>query len=1114
MKNNNLSMFLAAALLAGAGTLVIQPEPARAQSSTTGALRGQIKDKATGETLVGATVVATSSVLQGEQVVITDENGLYFVDNLPPGTYTLTVFYNDAKFSRGNVLIQVGKQAVVNVPIDTSAAAGGQTIVIEGRAPIVDQGSTKTGVTLTDEYTNNIPVGRTFGAVLASAPGSQGDQYGISFGGATSAENTYIVEGINTTDTAYGLLSSNLPNEFISETEVITGGYNAEFGRSTGGVVNVVTKQGSNDFKGSVYAYYTPGQLVASAKEIKSQASAVGSETNLDYRADVGGEIGGPIIKDKLWFHVGFNPNFTGATVTRSVNRRFDRVDAMGNPTPDGIADFDPDSGLTLQEEIDSRDLSTTFRTLFFTAKINGALSQNHQFQVSAFGNPRHGEDVFGITRNPAFNRYQFDDGAYDLAAKWSSKFLDGKTQIDAVAGFHRGFEDQRELGSGQNVPYVFYFYTRPLHDFADLEGPGVSECDDTQVADPDDPMGAISNCPVLNYSSQGLGFLEDRTNDRMSGVISLTQRVSLGKAGIHTFKAGADIEFATYDSNRRYSGDVIFRRSANTAAGASGRWQRRRFLNPIRNLTDAEVASLEDMDPANDFMPGATEVICGGGNALCAETVGGLTANTNNRSIAAYIQDSWNIRPNLTLNAGVRWEQQTAYVGEALQGKISPEGEIIPDEAFKLNNMIAPRIGLIYDPTQEGRSKIFGHWGRFYEQVPMDINVRAFGGEITQFTIMNLARVDADPNCNVDHGDGGGNVADRISQCTSQFEQGLLGDGTEFVQPGLKGQFIQELIFGTEYEFAPDFTIGANYVHRSLPIAIEDISTDGGNTYLIANPGEDQMDAFEDLMAEAERLRAMGETDLADLNEYRANQMLAIGRFDKPRRLYDALQVTARQRPTKNSLLLASYTYSRSVGNFPGLFSTETGQLDPNLTSMYDLPDLMGNRFGALGHDRPHLLKIDGFYQFDFKQAGVLTLGAGIRAQSGIPHNALAAHPTYQTDESYLLPRGAIRRSPVTWEADVRTQYGRNFGKNLKVEVFADIFNLLNSQNETDVDERYTADIALPIIGGDLTDAEHSKTTDGFNELNLTPTKNKNFGRLNARQAPLSMRFGVRVTF
>src|SRR5262249_10238984 len=209
--------------------------------------------------------------LQGEQVVITDETGQYFITSLPPGTYTLTVYYNNNTFARGNVLIQVGKEAVVNVTVD-SAAAGpegkpkGEVIEISGSAPIIDQGSTKTGITLTDDYTRNIPTGRTFGAVLGSAAGAQTDQYGISFAGATSAENTYIVEGINTTDTGFGGLSSNLPNEFISETEVITGGYSAEFGRATGGIVNVVTKQGSDEFHGSLDGYLQPGPMISQSK--------------------------------------------------------------------------------------------------------------------------------------------------------------------------------------------------------------------------------------------------------------------------------------------------------------------------------------------------------------------------------------------------------------------------------------------------------------------------------------------------------------------------------------------------------------------------------------------------------------------------------------------------------------------------------------------------------------------------------------------------------------------------------------------------------------------------------------------------------------------------------
>src|SRR5262245_38531736 len=268
MTMNSLSKVLMAAALAWAAGSLLQPSDAFAQaSSTAGALRGVLKDKATGEVAVGATVVATSPALVGEQVVLTDENGQYFISSLPPGVYTLTIYYNNKPFSRGNVLIQVGKEAVVNVTVDSAAGkAGGETIVIQGSAPIIDQGSTKTGMTITDDYTRNIPTGRTFGGVLGSAAGAQNDFYGTSISGATSAENIYVVEGINTTDTGFGGLSSNLPNEFIAETEVITGGYNAEFGRATGGIVNVVTKSGRNAFHGSLFGTFRPGWLVAPAQ--------------------------------------------------------------------------------------------------------------------------------------------------------------------------------------------------------------------------------------------------------------------------------------------------------------------------------------------------------------------------------------------------------------------------------------------------------------------------------------------------------------------------------------------------------------------------------------------------------------------------------------------------------------------------------------------------------------------------------------------------------------------------------------------------------------------------------------------------------------------------------
>ena len=163
-----IKSFMAAALLVGGGSLIEAPV-AHAQGATVGSLRGAIRDKATGEAAVGATVVATSPSLQGEQVVITEDGGQYFITSLPPGNYVLTVYYNDATFSRGNVVIQIGKEAVVNVTVDSAASTGkpkGEVIEIKGSAPIVDQGSTKTGMTIGDDYTRNIPTGRTFGAVV------------------------------------------------------------------------------------------------------------------------------------------------------------------------------------------------------------------------------------------------------------------------------------------------------------------------------------------------------------------------------------------------------------------------------------------------------------------------------------------------------------------------------------------------------------------------------------------------------------------------------------------------------------------------------------------------------------------------------------------------------------------------------------------------------------------------------------------------------------------------------------------------------------------------------------------------------------------------------------
>ena len=627
--NKLIKSVMAAALLVGGGSLIELPVAHAQGSATVGSLRGQIIDKATGEGAVGATVVATSASLQGEQVVITEDGGQYFITSLPPGIYVLTVYYNDATFSRGNVLIQVGKEAVVNVTVDSRSTTGkpkGETIVIQGTAPIVDQGSTKTGMTITDDYTRNIPTARTFGGVVGQAAGAQSDNYGISFAGSTSVENTYIVEGINTTDTGFGGFASNLPNEFISETEVITGGYNAEFGRATGGIVNVVTKQGSNEFHGSVFGYVQPGALIAGAKTIQREGGSIDSDDRprLQVRHRRGARRSdhqGQAVVPRRVQPLGLARDRRPASSTRRSTR---------TTTGSRMSTRPPGSRCT--SGVTDSTIPIDLKTYFFTAKINGAINQDNQFQISAFGNPRVVQDVYTITRNPAQTRWKYDDGAYDVAGKWTSKLNGGKTQLDAVLGYHRGYDlgEPVQLGAGGRRPSL------QLRALAErLRGPrGLPDHRRADDNSPNDPYPKIRNCPVSAYTEQGLGCSRTRsTTARRSRCRPPTASSSVRRATTCSRPASTSSSRATTRTTTSRAARST-RRSSDTSAGAPGRWQLREFYKFARNLTDAELA-----DPSSVTLTNGQQ-LCADDQAIC-ERADGLKANTSNRNIGAYLQDS-----------------------------------------------------------------------------------------------------------------------------------------------------------------------------------------------------------------------------------------------------------------------------------------------------------------------------------------------------------------------------------------------------------------------------------------------------------------------------------------
>ena len=1057
-------------------------------------MRGVISDASTGTPVAGATVVVTGPELQGAQTYITEGDGQYIITNLNPGTYLVTVYYLEAETRRSNARVQLGKVAVINVKIKTDAQSG-EVIEIVGRAPIIDQGSTKTGQTITPDYTENIPTGRTFGGVLGTAAGSQNDIYGVSFGGSTSAENTYIVEGINTTDPAFGLQSTNLPNEFVRETELITGGYNAEYGRSTGAVINVLTKSGGNEFHGSVFTYFTPGSLTAERLTTPSAASAIELNSQLDYTWSLGAELGGPIIKDKLWFHFGINPTFNRSNLDRIVNRNFD--DGNGNPEVDA-------NGFNVVEEVGRYSTTTggrgpaNLRDTFFTLKLSGAVSPDHQGSFSFLGNPRQTEGYTTLTGHPDAGRSNFDSGAFDFSFKWTSKLNNNKTQIDLVAGYHQNvaktlLPDDAPLADTPQLRNDFaQSLDIPEYEAIEMEYFG-GVPDACRKADPLDP-NEFTPCPARFYNLAGHGFRDTQTTNRISALLSVTQRVKL--AGQHTFKAGIDFEDQNYDHLSDFTGGARYRNLGSF-------WRSDRYYAP---------------DPMGEF-----------GRSYQPD---GLLRNTNTTNFGAYLQDSWAILPNLTFNAGIRWEQQVLEISDQLKAQsdacleaaTGAESLLCADgEAFALRGMFAPRLGIIYDPTQEGRSKINAHWGRFYESIPMDINSRAFGGEIFNVRLFfecgdnNTGAIVGDPQCNDEP-----TLADGSANPNVPVDL-YFGGGEEGVVPGLKGQYLDEFVIGGEYELLNDFKVGASYIHRELGRVIEDVSTDGANTYIVANPGEideagvnDYIDSRQPLVDEGVINPATGQPFTMEDLETERQMLLAAGDFDKPVRRYDALQITAEKRVTKNLMFIGNYTYSHTYGNFPGLFSPETGQLDPNLTSMYDLPELMANRTGILAADRPHLFKLDGYYQADLKEAGIFGVGASIRATSGIPHNVLGSHPLYGFGESYILPRGTWQRSPLFTSFDLQLQYGRRLNKNMRLSAFVRVFNLFNQQTPLDIQELYTLQDVNPCVGCDLDDLPHVKSLDGTTGLDTSGTlvQDPNFGNTTQRQGPRSVTLGARLTF
>jgi len=1019
-----------------------------AQTSTTGVIEGTVID-VNGAAVPNVTVTVTSPNLISAQSAQTDGQGKYRILNLPPGRYSVSVPAT-AGFGefKSDVDVNLSTTSSVEVRLQPAGASGTVTVTDTSGSGI-DVNTNTTGTNVSSEQFSNFPTQRTVQSLYNIAPtasrsglrDSAGRDRDPSVGGASGPENNYILDGVTTTDPAYGGSGANLPFEFVQEVEVKTGAFGAEYGKSTGGIFNVITKSGGNEFHGDIFGYLTTKGMVREVKNFSNSSASNNGFSELD----AGFDIGGPIAKDKLWFFGAFNPQ-----------RRTNFFLSQSTRTP----------------------FENKVTTPFYAGKLTWALNQNHTLTLSTFGDftkiegfqvAQNGSlagssNGFGIDPNSFLGTTE--SGGHNYIARMNSLFNQHWTG-EFTFGMH--FQRFNRIPSGD-------FINRP----ATFDNLSILRADGTPAPLVQTGLGNVPGTGQIDYRYGGSNAFLQRTffQDGYASIFSGKEKRDRveGAArfqnvwGSHTFKYGVEFVRNLYDIDNRSTGpSTTFANPLGLPIGngasltADGYRVDHRFLLCTVRSTNIVCPSAAGTTRATVLVGqnvAGVGVIAGaqtaGAPGVAALSISEITnnpflirnqtrirdfkiiADTKTNTESFYIQDDFKLSRNITLLGGLRWDYQQAF-GKPGEG-----------EPLKLNNFrhnMQPRLGFIWDFTGKGKGKLFANYARYVETpIPLDVNVRA---------LSDTAQTDVQIRIDRYFPTGAG-VTTGLSGATTPGGPSVsiaaqnLGHSHTPPDAGLRPQTLNDFTGGVEFEVAPDLVLGARGIYRAQDNVIEDGSFDDGDSYFLFNPGDRRPGSTEDLAC------------LGDAATGRAPQC-----FGYARRYYRALELTATKRFSNNYQFIASYVFSSLTGNYEGLFRNDNGQSDPNITSLFDLTSLLANTYGRLPNDKPHQLKFDGSYRWSF---GLLT-SASFRAQSGRPFDALIGHPLYGANEGFAVPRGTAitpldapggikagsNRSPTTYQLDLGGYYPIKFSETRQLRFTADWFNVLNSQRAVIQDNTFT---------------------------------------------------------
>lgn len=963
-------------------------------AQTTGEIQGTVSDS-DGKPLPGVTVEATSPNLQGTRIVVTGANGNYRVPAVAPGTYKVKASLSGAGTVEKTAVVALDATATVNLTLRLAAT---EAVVVSGEAPLVDTTSTTTGSSYSSKVMARLPVGTNYAEIVRANPGvntdrgeTQGRALALSVYGATSVENQYIIDGVNTTNVIKGFQGKAINGTFIQEVEVKTGGYQAEYGRALGGVINVITKSGGNEFHGDGFVYYDRQSMKANQK-ITAQDSFTGMRIADYKRTDFGADIGGFFLKDRIWFFAAYdrvnNPNQVSRYVSTSK-------------VPN-TAQF------PLDETDNLYSAKLTFNVLQGTTLVLTGFSDPTVITGAANADPRQARVAQISSFDPRTWESRRDVGGADMGARLNQLF-GSFGLVTLQASQHKDRFQLQPSGAGSGIR---------TDDFSCTGGSTTTPC----------------NPPATPTTTGGFGSVFGPTQNNRS-VRNQYRGDFTFYVGPHEAKLGGDYQTGKTTAITFYTGKQLVQKYNEYGQ-----------TYYAHNFFSSGASSQDPID-----------------NTVTPKTI----------DWGWYFQDSWKVLPNLTLNAGVRWDREDIkdYTGSTV---------------ITTTNEWQPRVGFVWDPKGDGSAKVYGFFGRFYYSIPTDLNVRAYGAQ-TQVITYNFSPTDTkqDPT---------------VFGHTKPFVQG--GAFTEPADAGLKGIYQDEYTLGFEKLLTPTLSVGLKGTYRTLGRAIEDrcdldynSPINNFNSCAIMNPG-------------ASGTYASGNFPGITGLDGDSTTLSSVPAIPDAKRIYRGIEIVGRKQFSQSLWLQASYVFSSLRGNYDGEVREGRGQTDPGINADFDYFLFLHNNYGKLFLDRPHSARLDMSYTTPFK----LFVGLQTFIRSGAPLNKQGYFNSGYGAEIMLVERGSAKRLPTQYDANLTLGFPVALGP-VTITPQLYVFNVIGRQQPILEDVRFST--SQPAGYRNCVAPAGSLSNPGCTILDPNQQQtNVNYGKVTQREDARLLRGSIKISF